>query len=75
MSSKEHILHLEINKIKIFRYILANEEISKILDNYEISVDDFIKKLLSKTLENIILNLKNEKKRSLISFKFQICYK
>lgn len=61
MSFKEHILYLEINKIKIFRYVLANEEILNILDKYKINVDDFIKKLLSKMFENIILNLKEEK--------------
>ncbi|WP_375723746.1 HAMP domain-containing histidine kinase [Arcobacter sp. KX21116] len=72
MSFKEHILYLEINKIKIFRYVLANEEILNILDKYEISIDDFIKKLLTKTLENIILNLKDEKNTLsfLSNFKF-----
>ncbi|MGB5918851.1 sensor histidine kinase [Arcobacter sp.] len=72
MSFKEHILYLEIKKIKIFRYVLANEEILNILDKYEVSVDDFIKKLLTKTLENIILNLKDEKNTLsfLSNFKF-----
>jgi signal transduction histidine kinase len=72
LSFKEHILYLEINKIKIFRYVLANEEILNILDKYEISIDDFIKKLLTKTLENIILNLKDEKNTLsfLSNFKF-----
>ncbi len=72
MSFNEHILYLEINKIKIFRYVLANEEILNILDKYEISIDDFIKKLLTKTLENIILNLKDEKNTLsfLSNFKF-----
>jgi signal transduction histidine kinase len=72
LSFNEHILYLEINKIKIFRYVLANEEILNILDKYEISIDDFIKKLLTKTLENIILNLKDEKNTLsfLSNFKF-----
>lgn len=60
MSFKEHILYLEINKIKIFRYILANEEILNILDKYEISIDDFIKKLLSKIFENIVSYLNEQ---------------